>query len=87
MAVKYTSADGTFKIECTPKQNPRLIDWIRDDLMAQIHQEWKEFLEEVAVAVRTIQPGQRIELSSKPVPVIIEREELPPPPQSNRTEE
>ena len=75
MAVKYTSKDGAVRIECDLKAQPRLAEWMRDDLMGQLHMEWREFLEEVAVAVRNIKPGERVELYSKPIPVVIEADE------------
>lgn len=77
--MKYTSKDGKVKIECDLEANPRLAEWMRDELMAQLHREWRDFIEEVAVRVRHIKPGERIELFSKPIPVVIEAEESSPP--------
>jgi hypothetical protein len=69
--MKYTSKDGKVKIECDT-ENTRLMDYMRDQLMAQLHQEWRDFMEEVAVTLRKSKPGEKFTLYSKPIEVVIE---------------
>lgn len=71
--MKYTSKNGKVKIECSTS-NSRLMEYMRDDLMTDLHKEWHDFIEEVAVAIRKSQPGDRLHLESKPIVVEIEHD-------------
>lgn len=54
--MKYTSKDRKVKIECST-DDTRLMQYMRDELMDDLHKEWYEFIQEVAVALRKSQPG------------------------------
>lgn len=59
-------------------ENPddRFKDFWRRQMMDAIQQEILEFLQEVQVAMRNIEPGQTVTLVSKPMEVTIERPQL-----------
>ena len=69
--MKYTNKERNISITCESNET-RLLDYMAEELMRTLHKEWREFLEEVQVAIRTSKPGEKLKLYSKPITVEIE---------------
>lgn len=55
--------------------------YFKGKVLDALSQEWRDFLEEVNVAIRKCEPGQKLVIKSRPIEITVERppkEDAPP---------